>query len=350
MQFTKTLTNYIGSISQIGGIKHYRLADGKAKGMDIYEFNNGNGIVFDVIADRAMDICHFSYKGSPVSYISKSGIVSPTYYNREGYEWLGGFFAGLFTTCGVINAGEPSEYGGRKYGLHGDISNTPAENISLKQEWVNDKYSMSISGQMRQGMMLFEDILFERTITCELGGNEICISDKIINEGNKEEPFMLAYHFNFGYPLINKDSELIIAKGEISAFSPDSESFIKDWDKFDTPLSGIESAYFHKFKKSSSNKASFLLINNSKNPQYAFELEYDAEILDICIQWRHYIKGEYCLAMQPSNSFLKGVGAEEENKTLKHIQPGEEIKNSLKIKVYGEEKDIKAAKKRILNI
>lgn len=91
-----------------------------------------------------------------VSWISKTGVVSPAYYEKDGKNFLRGFFGGLVTTCGLKNIGRA--YG--EMGLHGRISNTPAENISKYCAW--------------------EGVIGLEPITTSLGGENIEKNNKYV--------------------------------------------------------------------------------------------------------------------------------------------------------------------------
>ena len=169
-----------GDVSQFAGAKRYVLADGKAKGVEAVDIKTGTGFCFTVLPDRGMDIAWTSYRGMPISYITKSGIVGPAYYEPEGLNWIRGFFAGMLTTCGLTNVGSPcqDEHRGlitEDLGLHGRISYTPAENVCVQEQWEDDLLCMTVSGRMREGILHGEALFLTRTITAYLGQNKIHI-------------------------------------------------------------------------------------------------------------------------------------------------------------------------------
>jgi mannitol-1-phosphate 5-dehydrogenase len=74
----KELLKHIGSVEQIGGVRDFTFNDGKAKGVRAIEVNTGS-LRFTVLPDRCMDIAQAEYKGTAISWISKTGITSPQY-------------------------------------------------------------------------------------------------------------------------------------------------------------------------------------------------------------------------------------------------------------------------------
>jgi len=84
------LLKLVGSVEQVGGIRDFTYNDGKAKGVRVIEINTGT-LCFSVLPDRGMDIAQSFYKGKSISWISKTGITAPGYYEKDGRGFLRGF-------------------------------------------------------------------------------------------------------------------------------------------------------------------------------------------------------------------------------------------------------------------
>lgn len=117
---------YCGDLSQLFYAKKYRFTGGKADGMQAVDVNNSSGLLFTVLADRAMDIGLLSFRGVNFSYISKSGFVAPSFFDERGSESKKSFTAGFLTTCGLTQVGPPCESDGEQLGQHGTLSSLPA--------------------------------------------------------------------------------------------------------------------------------------------------------------------------------------------------------------------------------
>ncbi len=207
----KELLKHIGSVEQVGGIRDFTFNDGKAKGVRGIEINTGK-LRFIVLPDRGMDIAQAFYEGDSVSWISKTGITAPTYYEKDGTGWLRGFYGGLITTCGLKNIGSPAG----EYGLHGRIANTPACKVSVFADWVGDEYIMRVSGEMRESVVFGLNLVFKRTITAKLFEDSFTVEDTIVNESLHEESVALCYHCNFGYPLVRDGAKMINVPAEVA--------------------------------------------------------------------------------------------------------------------------------------
>ena len=59
-----------GNMKQIGGLKRYVLADGKASGVEAVDVETGGGLRFTVLPGRGMDISELRYCGVPIAYLS----------------------------------------------------------------------------------------------------------------------------------------------------------------------------------------------------------------------------------------------------------------------------------------
>lgn len=200
----KYLLKHVGSIEQIGGVRSFTFDDGKAKGVRAIEINTGK-LRVTILPDRCMDIADASFMGENISWISKTGITAPSFYEKEEKGFLRSFFGGLVTTCGLKNIGGPVN----GYGLHGRIGNIPAEKVSVNTGWVGDDYVMTVSGEMRESVVFGENLVLRRTITAKLFEDSFTLCDTVFNEGFNDENIALCYHCNFGYPLVSENSKIL---------------------------------------------------------------------------------------------------------------------------------------------
>ena len=203
------LLRRIGHTAQLGGIKSCTINGGRASQTKALEIQTGE-LALTVLPSRCLDIVSATYHGIPFGYLSKSGIRGPEYFVERGEKgFLDNFFGGLLTTSGLCGIGSPSIMEDREYGLHGEISNIPAENISIKEYWEKDELLFEVSGAMRHSRFYGEDLLLERTIRTALGSNRIFLRDVIENQDFKEIPFFFLYHINFGFPLVDRDARIL---------------------------------------------------------------------------------------------------------------------------------------------
>lgn len=292
----------IGSVSQLAGIRHYVFADGKAKGVEAAEVHTGGGLSFTVLPGRGMDIAWTEYKGVPVNYMSKTGVVAPEHYHPGGMDWLHGFFAGTFTTCGLLNVGGPEEVvhpviGNRTLGLHGRITNTAAEQVSVFEDFCDGKYVMKVSGLMREGVLHGESLTLRREITTAYGEKCFTVRDTVTNHSQYDQDIMLLYHINIGYPVLDAGSRLIA--DSVSCFGTgdaanDPESpFI-----FGEPILGrTERCYSHTFRPADDGLVHIALVNDALHLGVA--ISYDPAELPAFNEWKMMNEREYVVGLEP---------------------------------------------------
>ena len=347
MEVFKNTEKFIGHISQIGGVRRFKMLEGLSKGMEVIEVNNGSGMVFNVLVDKCLDIFNLSFKSYPVSFISAAGMVSPMYYDARVYGWLKTFGGGLFVTCGLTNVGEPCTYEGDGYGLHGNISCIAAENVNVDQHWVNNEYAIEISGNIRQVKSLVENIVIDRKISSAMFKNEIRVTDTITNQGQTKRPFMILYHMNFGYPLINPHCEVIVPIKSTEGFNEYCEKRKEQCLEIPEPDNTyLEETYIHKVYDKK-NRSGFCIINNKEYPGYGVSVSYPTDVLHNLGQNNFFREKEYFIAFEPCNNEIKGAEYEKERGNLYFIEPGETVYIDLIIKL---DTDTSSLKNEIENL
>ena len=309
----KELLRRVGSVEQIGGIRDVTFNDGKAKGVRAIEVNTGL-LRFTVLPDRCMDIAQADYRGAAIAWISKTGITAPTYYEKDGKSWLRGFFGGLLTTCGLRNIGSPH----RDQGLHGRIANTPAAKVSIFADWIGDEYVMRVSGEMRESAVFGENLVLKRTITTKLFSKEITVEDTVVNEGFEDAEIALAYHCNFGYPLVDEGARLVNVASDIAEVTAPihgkTEECIRVPAEGNTSCVGIQNG----------NLAVYVSADRATLPDYMI--------------WKMIGESEYVIGLEPRTTNFGGKNIEA-NHAYVTLAPFDEhrMKVKFEIKEAGEE-------------
>ncbi|MGB3151540.1 MAG: aldose 1-epimerase family protein [Maribacter sp.] len=331
--------NKISNVAQIGGIETSVLDNGLGKGTRIAWFNTGAGLRYKVVIDRGMDIADAFYNEYSLAWLSNLGVTPPARFSDSGMEWIRNFGGGLLTTCGLSHVGGPEkdEYGER--GLHGLISNTPAEIVSIIQpNPVEGKMDMSITGIIRQTQVFGPVLLLRRTISGRLGEAKITINDEVVNLSNTKTPHMLLYHVNFGWPLVDQETKLLW-KGDWESPTPDSEAkiFVEgvDFKTCPAPLeahSGTgEDVAFIDVTADEDGKACCGLHNAKLD--LAVSLSFPKKQLPWLINWQHWGKNEYVTALEPATNPPIGQAKARKDGNLIMLKPEESRSYSLELEV-----------------
>ncbi len=339
-------TDKISNATQLGGIETAVLDNGPGRGTRIAWINTGTGLRFKVVLDRAMDIADAFYNKHSLAWLSHSGITAPQPFSNKGLDWLKTFGGGLLTTCGLSHVGGPEtdEFGER--GLHGQISNLPAEVESIIQpDPIAGKMKMSITGRIKESSVLGPNLELKRTISATLGESTIRIDDEVVNRGNMPAPHMLLYHFNFGWPLVDEGTN-IIWQGKWLPREGSTNKIYKEGNNYQrcpAPLAdhsgtGEEVAMID-IDADNMGWSTCGLYNS--NLGLALFLRFKKEQLPWLINWQHWGKGEYVTGLEPSTNTLIGQAKARERNELIFLQPGESRKYEVIIEVLDDQQKIK---------
>ena len=337
------ISNYI----QLGGIETSVIDNGAGRGTRIAWINTGTGLRFKVVIDRAMDIADAFFNQHSLAWISHGGITYPQPFSDKGIDWLRTFGGGLLTTCGLTHVGGPEsdEFGDR--GLHGQISNLPAEIVSIIQpDPRSGNLEMSITGIIRETKPFGPSLELKRTISATLGEATIRIHDEVINKGNTPSPHLLLYHFNFGWPLADEGAD-ILWKGswyprngeENAKIFKESNDFKKCQAPLDDHSGGGEEVVLVNIEADIFGQS----VCGISNPKIglAVALRFKKEQLPWFANWQHWGKGEYVTGLEPSTNPLIGQAKAREDGSLIFIEPGQSRVYELELNVLHDEEAIK---------
>ena len=331
--------NKLGNAAQVGGIETSVLDNGLGRGTRIAWINTGTGLRYKLVLDRAMDIAEAFYNQHSLAWLSHAGSMPPDRFSNKGMGWLRNFGGGLLTTCGLSHVGGPEEdeFGSR--GLHGSISNTPAEIVSIIQpDPVNGKMEMSITGIVRETQVFGPALELRRTISGKLGEAKISVHDEVVNRGNQKVPHMLLYHFNFGWPLVDEGTELLW-KGAWQSPTPDSDKKIfKEGNNFRVcpqPMkshSGTgEDLAFIDIEADDNEECNCGLYNRKLN--LAVAMRFPKKQLPWLMNWQHWGENEYVTGLEPATNPPIGQNKAREEGNLIFLDVMESRSYTLEIEV-----------------
>ncbi|MEJ7767640.1 MAG: aldose 1-epimerase family protein [Chitinophagaceae bacterium] len=331
--------NKISNNAQIGGIETAVIDNGPGRGTRFAWINTGTGFRYKVIIDRGMDIGDAFFNQYSIAWLSHTGITYPQPFSDRGLDWLKTFGGGLLTTCGLDHVGGPESDLSGERGLHGQISNIPAELESIIQpDPMNGKMEMSITGTMKQTKIFGPRLELKRTISGRLGSPSINIQDEVVNRGNTAAPHMILYHFNFGWPLVDEGTD-IIWKGNWQPRNPAGENRIfrqgNNFKKCPPPLedhngSGEEVGIVD-IEADESGRC-FCGLHNSRLG-VGVRLRFQKNQLPWLTNWQHWGHGEYVTGLEPGTNPPIGQSRARDNKELILLQPRESRTYNLEIEV-----------------
>ena len=318
----------VGAIAQLAGVRASRLDGGRSTSVKALDFDCGDGLRFTVLPDLCMDIPRLEYRGVPLTWFSRNGIVAPQYYDPQGIEWMRSFFGGLLTTCGLRQVGSPCVDNGEALGQHGRIANVPAEAVSAQADWEGDAYVLRASGTMRETRVFGEDLRLTRTITARLGERALHIQDRVENLGSEPSPFMILYHMNAGFPLLSETTRLLISDAHVEPRDDRAREGLADITRFGPPQRGFsEQVYWHDVRADANGYCSAAFVNEALDLSFGrglgLAVRWRRDQLWNMVQWKQLGSGDYVAAIEPANCHTLGRCKERELGTLQQIAPGE---------------------------
>lgn len=312
------LFRYTGHMSQVADIREITFQEERAAGMKGWQIKNGP-LLFTVMKDKCLDIAEISYKGVQLNFLSKPGLQGRNHYDTNGAEAQRSIMGGLLFTCGLENICAPYE-GSRNYPMHGRIRTTPAAHTGVDTVWNGDSYELSVHGEMREAELFGENLLLRRRISTSYPGKQIFLEDIIENQGFREEPCMLLYHFNFGYPFLEEDTEVILPTRKVIPRDETAAAHMQAYDRMEAPVDcEPEYVFLHELAAEEDGHTFAAVINRKRN--MGIRLDFSKKELPYFMQWKSLASGDYVLGLEPANSSVYGRKYHEELGDLHTIQP-----------------------------
>ena len=321
-----------GNRDQLIRVSRYQMMDGKANGAELLEVQNRSGLHFHVNLSRGMDIPYMDFNGQNIGFVSACGIVAPEYFDDKGLGFLKGFTAGLMTTCGLKYIGGPCEYEGKEYGLHGNINNTPATEVSYRVVEDGDDPYVLIRGRLEDAQIFDDKLSLEREIRCDYQDAKVTVADRVTNDGYQTVRHMILYHCNIGYPMLSPESEVFIPTTKVIARTPHAEEGIDRWMYTEQPDPAYEEmCYYHTLKDNGQGGSSAAIFNPSLNLGIAIEPQLAT--LDHFLQWKMMGARDYVMGLEPCNSTLDGIEDAIAKGTMKYLEPGQSVEYKLAFRI-----------------
>jgi hypothetical protein len=341
------LIKKVGSMSNFAYVKPFQYTEGKATGVNGFEISNGTGLDFTVLESKCLDIVSMKYKGMSLNYSPKTGIVSPALSDMNGSEFRRSIVGGMMYTCGLLNVGSACEDNGMTHVFHGRIKTIPAEKVSVSSDWENDDFVIKISGEMKDGAIYGDNLVLRRTITTKTGAKSVKIHDELENLSYKDEEFMILYHVNAGYPVVDDGSRFVIPKGDlVPRIDGITDKNVSDCKKITGPIDNYaEHVFFHEVASDKDDNTGAAVINDKLG--IGVFVNFNKKNLPYIVEWKSMMSGDYAFGILPSNNHAGGRLYERQNGTLRTIKAAEKLVFDLEIGVLEGADEIKDFESKI---
>ncbi|MER9643961.1 aldose 1-epimerase family protein [Mesorhizobium sp. M0239] len=353
-----------GMLSQFAGVRLMTLADGVERGIRMLEFRTGSGMRFTALVDRALDIADCDFKGQAIGWHSPSGFRSPGLHDYEGEGGLAWArsFSGLLVTCGLDHIlgreevpADSYNYPGKKtviHSLHGRVGTIPARLTGYGETWDGDRCVLWAEGVVQQSAVFGEDLHLLRRIEADVGGNEIRLSDRVVNHGFNRTPHMYFYHVNVSHPLLDEGSRYLAPIRDVVWAGHDGERYQAQKVGYRTmpaPQSGFsEQVWQHEMAADANGEVPVAVVNDRLG--LGFEVVTRKDQLPCAYQWQNFQAGQYALGIEPSTHHVLGNLAARERGEMIWLEHGESRSYDAVFRVLDGAGAIAAAEERIASI
>ena len=335
----RDLEAHVGRIEQIGGVRRVQRTEGPESSVEEIQVRTGAGLSYSVLPSRGLDIGLAEFGGIALCWLSPNGEVHPAFYDDRGLAWLRTAAGGLLMTCGLTQVGSPNIDGSEELGLHGRVHHTPARHVCAEGCWEGDEYLIMVRGKVEETSIFGWNIHLTRKITSCLGRNEITIHDVVENAGFEPVPHMMLYHFNFGFPLLDAETEIHLPSGNVMPREP--ELPIEDLETWQSPQANYRERVY--YRENLSADVDGRVRVTLRNPHFPLrdrplivQLTWETKNLPILVQWKMPGAGTHVLGLEPANCHVEGRATERQRGSLFMLDPGQSVHYHLKLSMMQE--------------
>ncbi len=327
------ISPYVGNMYQLFGTRRYALCDGASNGCRCIDVRTGSGLEYTVVCDRGLDISLASYKGTNLVFLTQNSESNPAFCKTYDFEWMRTFTAGLLTTCGPQNIGNPCVDNGEELGVHGRWNTFSASNVCDIID--TEKGEIRISGTMNDAVSMGHKLSIRRSISSKIGESVIVIDDEIKNEGSRPVPLNILYHINFGYPFLDENIRIEIPSKSVCGYDEYSNGLIDERTSVKKPYPCAEEKnYMHTFD---GELVTAKVHNPTLRGGLSVYIRFDSSLLPYVTEWILEDYKDYVLAIEPSNVPCEPRSVLRKKGIFPEIAPGETKKFHVEIEIASEE-------------
>lgn len=353
-----------GALSQFAGVRLMTLGDGVERDIRMLEFRTGSGLRFTVLVDRAMDIADCEHKGRSIGWHSPSGFRHPGLHEYEGEGGLGWArsFSGLMVTCGLDHILFMNEvpadtyiYGPKqtvKHSLHGRVGTIPARLTGYGERWDGDRCILWAEGIVQQSTVFGEDLHLIRRIEADVGGDEIRLTDRVVNHGFYKTPHMYCYHINVGHPVLDEGARYLAPIRDVVWAAHAGADYRRQGVGYRTlpapQYDFHEQVWQHELAADANGEVPVALVNDRVG--LGFEVTTRKDQFPCQYEWQNLQAGQYALGIEPSTHHVLGNLAARERGEMIWLQHGEERRYDSTFRVLDGAEAIAASEQRIAAI
>ncbi len=301
------------------------LQGGRSQGVDVIEVDNGR-LRFVVIPTRGMGLWRAALGDMVLGWKSPvPGPVHPRFvrlWEPSGIGWLDGFDE-LLVRCGLESNGAPEFHpnGALCRPLHGKIANTPAHQVEVTVD--GEQGEIRVSGTVDEARLFGSKLRLRTTYTTRPGQPGLHIVDEVTNLSAEPAELELLYHINFGAPLLNPGSQLVLPALKVAPRDEVAVGNLPEWDTYGPETPGSPEAVF--FVDLAANEAgSTQAVLRNESAEQGVSLKFNKNQLPCFTVWKNRqaeVDG-YVTGLEPGINFPNPKSFEKSQGRVAALAPG----------------------------
>jgi hypothetical protein len=332
-----------------------RLRDVTYLGMRVIVLEN-EFLRLGILAGKGADLIELNYKPRDLDFVwlSPGGVRNPNSRTATTDDPVAHF---LDTYPGgwqevFPSGGAPSEYGGARFGQHGEVYALPWD-VDIVED---TEQSVAVRLLVRTAKMPFS---LTKTFRLSSGQPSFTLDETVINESAVRLPVMWGQHITFGRPFLGPGCTIRLPAGVESIPHPtdiapggrrlastvsfswpnaaDGENGPLDFSVIPTPGTPSDLIYMTGFPERS---AWYEILDDSRG--VGARIEWDRDTMPYLWYWQEFgahtdypwYGRNYNIGLEPFSSFpTNGLAEAVKNGTAMYVGPGEEARFSLQMSV-----------------
>ena len=329
------------------------LQTGLCRGVDVIEVSNG-AFRFVVVPTRGMGIWRASLGEVQLGWNSPvKGPVHPSLvrlWEPSGIGWLDGFDE-LLVRCGLESNGAPEfdDKGELIYPLHGKIANIPAHKVEVAID--GETGEIAVTGTVDEARLFGNKLRLVSTITTEVGRPGMTVTDTITNISAEQSDLELLYHVNFGTPLLNLGSKVVLPVAKVAPRDEVAVGNLAEWDTYGPETPGSAEAVFFFELASEYDGRTQALLHNAAGDR-GVSLKFNRNQFPCFTLWknRQAEADGYVTGLEPAINFPNVKSFEKQQGRVAVLAPGESRQFEITIEAHPDAVSVKAAEAAVAEL
>jgi hypothetical protein len=329
------------------------LRGGLREGVDVIEVDNGC-LRFVVLPTRGMGVWNAMLGNLWLAWKSPvKGPVHPALVDlneASGIGWLDGFDE-MLVRCGLESNGAPefNPNGTLRHPLHGKIANIPAHKVEVTVD--GETGDIAVTGVVDESRLFGNKLRMTSTITTQAGSPSFTVTDVITNPSDEPAELELLYHINFGVPLLNPGSKVVLPVRKVAPRDGMAASGIETWDTYGPESPGTpESCYFFELCGDSAGRTQALLHNAEGNQ--GVSLKFNQRELPCFTLWKNpqsKLDG-YVTGLEPGINFPNRKSFEKEQGRVAVLAPDQSRAFQVTVEAHPDARSVQAARDAVARL